>query len=549
MKNSMRIFVRILIASLAVCANHVATAATCLSLTAGNWNTVVWSCGHVPKSTADDAVIATNVITPNRGTTINNLAIAPGVTLSDGGGGGNFTVAGNMFLYGTWAGIAAGRLQLNGSGGTLSGTGFIDNDTLRFSGGTNSIAAGTNITFTGATQVIDIRNKTTVTNNGTITVGRMTGQNNVNAVWTNAANSTLNVSQDLLTTGTLNAAATGNTLNYDGAAQTVKLPTGATYYHLTLSGSATKALPATALSILGNFTMAGTAATTAAGALTVGGNFDLGTGTTFNAGTFIHSVAGNFSNSGTFNPSTGQFLLNGSAVQTVTGVTMFYDLTVNNTAGITLANDITVNNLLTLTNGVVTTGANTLISANSCTLGVSRTNGWVAGTLQKTVPTGSPTCVFEIGDATDYRPVTLAFALVTTSGSASAWVSQTAGDHPNTTSAVSGIDGTASVNRYWTLASAGLVFTTATTTLTYLATDIDAGAAVASFVAALGSSCSGSGAARTCSAWTTYLPGVTPTSTQIVFGGVAAFGDVAVGVASNSNFSREPEFVYTREVY
>ena len=36
-------------------------------------------------------------------------------------------------------------------------------------------------------------------------------------------------------------------------------------------------------------------------------NFTLGTGTTFSASTFTHSVAGNFSNSGTFNGNSSTF--------------------------------------------------------------------------------------------------------------------------------------------------------------------------------------------------------------------------------------------------
>jgi len=170
--------------------------------------------------------------------------------------------------------------------------------------------------------------------------------------------------------------------------------------------------------------------------------------------------------------------------------------------------------------------------------------------LQKRIPTGAPvSCTFEIGDATTYRPINLTFASVSAAGNLTGSVSQTAGDHPDTTSNASGIDGTLSVNRYWTLTNGGVAFTTFSATFNYVGGDLDGSATAANFVIARGASCSGSGAARTCATWATTTPGAPPTSTQASANGFAAFEDFAIGEPKDPNFSREKEFIYTRELY
>ena len=141
--------------------------------------------------------------------------------------GRNFTVNGTL--------SDTGPVNLTGSGTTIDGTGSVtDTGTVTFAG---------TIVISGAI---------TVTNNGTITstaAGGITGSV-AGSTWTNAANSTLNVSGPLLATGTLTASANPNTVNYAGAAQTVRLPSAGTYFHLTLSGSGSKTMPARRLNII-----------------------------------------------------------------------------------------------------------------------------------------------------------------------------------------------------------------------------------------------------------------------------------------------------------
>ena len=125
-------------------------------------------------------------------------------------------------------------------------------------------------------------------------------------------------------TGTLHAAVNNNTIEYNGTAQTVINPNGTTagYYHLILGGSGAKTMPASTLSVLGNFSTDGTATVNCGEGITIGGNVVLAAGTTFNAGSYTHSVAGNWTNNGaTCNfpfPGTSTLIFNGNTLQTIT---------------------------------------------------------------------------------------------------------------------------------------------------------------------------------------------------------------------------------------
>ena len=177
---------------------------------------------------------------------------------------------------------------------------------------------------------------------------------------------------------TLTASASGNTVNYSGSAQTIKLPSGspAIYFHLTLSTSGTKTLPATAMTVSGNLTLSGTASTTAAAALTVTGNVVIGSGTTLDGSTFTHNVAGNWSNAGTFTASTSTITLNGTN-QTITGSNTFFNLSksVSSAATLTVAasSTQTISGLVTLAGA-----ASNLLSLRSSVSGTAwsiRVNG------------------------------------------------------------------------------------------------------------------------------------------------------------------------------
>ncbi|MDO8414337.1 MAG: hypothetical protein Q7S51_11180, partial [Gallionellaceae bacterium] len=446
-------------------------AAVCTSDSSGNWNakdtwgTAATGCvgapGGIPDANDDVIISAGHTVSLNGGNRDSrSFTIAATGQLDDDNRRLTINNNGNVVINGTWNG--SGTLRKDGIG-TLSGVGNVVGNVRFELRNTTTVLAGTNLTFTDTTNSrISISNGIVVTNNGTVTVAQMTG-GNAASTWTNAANSTLNISRDLLTTGILNASAAGNTVNYNGAAQTVKLPSVSagtpTYHHLTLSGSGAKTLLAGTLTINGNLTVVGAGVTY--------------NGTTNNP---VINLKENFSNSGTFNSGTGVFTFNGTTAQSLTGATTFTNMTMNNATGLTINNNVTVSSVLNLTSGNITTGTNILIMTPNCNTAGAVVRGigggHVFGNLRKPVPTGTPiTCTWEVGGTTNYAPVTNTFASVTTAGTLT--VRTDDGDHTDT---ASGIGGSCSVNRYWTLTPATMVVSTYSPTFTFVNPgDLDSG--------------------------------------------------------------------------
>jgi len=449
----------------------------------------------------------------------------------DVGSGTNFTVAGfSITVNGTTT--VDGTLTISSTTGTKTFTG----DVIINSGGiwsetvSESISFGGNLqndgtltggtgthTFSGSTKTFSGANQTSIpsvtvsgtyTNNGILNVSTaLAGGGGL----TQGTSATLNIGG---TSGiaTLTANATGNTVNYTGAGQTVK---ATTYHHLTLSGSGAKTMTSVS-TINGNFNLLGTATATALTGMTIGGSVTIGSGTTFSAGTYTHNVGGDWTNGGTFTAGTSTINLNGSGAQTMTGATTFYKMTLNNSYGLTINNDETISNTLTLTNGKITTDSNKVIIPASGA--VTRTNGYVIGNLQKNVATGSSVSrTFEVGTASGYNPVAVTFASVSTAGNLIA--KATSGDHPSIGSST--IDATKSVNVYWSLTNSGIVFTTYGATFNFNnPSDIDAGANTANFIVGKYSGTS----------WSYPTVG-TKTTTSTPATGMTSFGDFAVGEA------------------
>lgn len=165
------------------------------------------------------------------------------------------------------------------------------------------------------------------------------------------------------------------TIEYNGAAQTVLLTDGTPNYHnLILSGSGTKTMPSSAMILHGSFTLNGTASATAGAALTIGGNVVISSGTTFNASSYTHNVAGNWTNNGgTFTPGSSTINYNSSlATQTINGTASsqaFNSISVNKTSqALTVGGStttLTLNGNLTVTSGTLDAGtANINIAGN-----------------------------------------------------------------------------------------------------------------------------------------------------------------------------------------
>jgi len=189
------------------------------------------------------------------------------------------------------------------------------------------------------------------------------------------------------------------------------------------------------------------------------------------------------------------------------------DFTVNNAAGVSLTNTTTVDDTLLFTSGNIITGANILTMAT--TSHVVRTSGHVVGTLQKTIPVGTPVnATFEIGTGSSYAPVDLSFTSVSGTGTIDA--STVSGDHPNI--GTSSIDAAKGVNSYWKLTNSGITFTTYDATLHFAAGDVDAGAGPGLFIAERYNGASWSGLTE---------GALHSTSAQVT--GVTTFSDFAVG--------------------
>ena len=178
------------------------------------------------------------------------------------------------------------------------------------------------------------------------------------------------------TTNTLSVA---STVVYSGANQSVS---SQTYGNLTISssgGAAIKTMSASPLVVLGNFYTtlgAGTAVSfTAAAILTVNGNVTIGTATTFNGGSYTHSIGGNWSDSGTFNGNTGTIIFTGAGTTVGgSGAQNFNNLTV-------AASSVSFTNAaITLSGNLATTGSGSFNQASGGTLTMTGAGATIGGT-------------------------------------------------------------------------------------------------------------------------------------------------------------------------
>ena len=164
-----------------------------------------------------------------------------------------------------------------------------------------------------------------------------------------------------------------------------------------------------------------------ASTINIGGNFSL-TGGTFLVTNNVAStlnVAGNFTHTAgtiTETGTSGNIVFNGSGIQNYTGggtISNTIDFTINNSAGITLLSSATFPAALIMTNGNITTGANTLsLGTSTSNLGtLSRSSGTIIGNFRRWFSAGTISNVlFPIGTSTNYRPVNISFTSAPTSG-------------------------------------------------------------------------------------------------------------------------------------
>ncbi len=417
---------------------------------------------------------------------------------------------------------ALDRLTIQ-SGGILNGP--ISTGTLTLSGGSGAWSNNGG-TFNPGTFSTVIFTNTNATISGITDFYNMSV--NSGAGLQMSSGSTMRIAGTMTNSGTwLAAQLTGNTVEYNGANQTVLNPNGSTpgYDNLILSGNGTKTMPSSALSIGGNFSISGSASATAASALTIGGTVILGSGTTLIAGPFTHNVAGGWTNNdSTFTNIGSTINFNGTSSQVIGGssATAFNNLTVNNSAGVTLNSvNPAVGGVLNLISGNITTGANN-IYINS-TGSVSRTSGHIVGNLRKYMATGATGKTFEIGDASNYAPAIISFGNITVAGDL--MMSTIPGDHPNIGSST--IDELKTANRYWTTTNLGISFDNYSAVFNFINPgDLDGGATPANFIVGKWSG----------SSWLYPTVG-TKTSASTQTTGLTSFGDFQLGetgVAANA---------------
>ncbi len=182
----------------------------------------------------------------------------------------------------------------------------------------------------------------------------------------------------------------------------------------------------------------------------------------------VVNVIGNINITGTSDLSGSTFNYTGTGAQTL-AILSFNNLTVNNPAGVTLNGDTLVSGALTLTNGMVNTGSNTLMvsACNGSAIAGGSDTSYINGKLQRCV-NANDSYTFPVG-ANGYSPVILENISGTGTFTASA-----------TQSFMNGLDTTKSLQRFWTLTPSGL--TQANITVQYPQADVPVTANESAFV-------------------------------------------------------------------
>jgi uncharacterized repeat protein (TIGR01451 family) len=490
---------------------------------------------------------STLVFTGSSGTTItgshtlNNVEIRGGtITIA---AGTTLTVAGTTELF-------SGTLNQAGATGTLAAqrdinaqVGFTGGGsaTLLINGSVAQTFTGFHTSLVGALPNLDINKASgTLTLAGTLRTGRnwthragavnpgsstvvFAGVLTIDAgamdfadVVVNAGTATLaanlNVTGDLsVPAGTL---ATGSNIVFVGGDVTVDGGWTVTTGTLEMSGTAAQTLGGAAAIGLYNLTINNPAGVTQTTTVSVAGTLDLGGPLNFSGR--ILSIANAIT--GTLNDlaadATSTLIINGagSGIVIPASLTDLLSLTITNPNGAALAGPLTVAGIFTLGGGNLDAGGSVL-SIGPIGI-VSRTSGHVVGSLQKWVATGSGvTLTYEIGDATTYAPLALTFGTVGVTGQMTA--STTPGEHPSI--GTSPIYAPLDVNRWWSLANAGVAFDTLNVVFTFVATDVDPGAQTSQFVVA-----------KWDGAWTLPISGAN-TATTITAFAMTSLSEFAVG--------------------
>jgi hypothetical protein len=348
-------------------------------------NTKTWTPG-----TGTVELTATSSLPATIFSSFHNLTINGGTTTL----GAALTVTGNLTI--TTGTLSANNFNLgvggnwtNNSATTALAAGT---DTVTFNGATAQAIGGTfatafnNLTIANTASTVTLNTNASISSNLSVSSGTLDLQgftvNRVTAggTLTVSNNATLKIggTNSFPTNYTTNTLVVASTVEYSGTNQTVG---NQTYGNLKLSsssGAAVKTFPGTALTVVGNLSGvlgAGTSVSfTAASNITVNGNVLLGASTTFNGGSYSHSIGGNWTNSGTFNGNTGTITFTGSgSAVSGSGAENFNNLTVAASA-VTLPGSS-----ITLTGNLATSGSGSFSQASGGTLSMSGSGTTISG--------------------------------------------------------------------------------------------------------------------------------------------------------------------------
>ncbi len=358
--------------------------------------------------------------------------------------GGTLSLAGTIRTLHDWT-YLAGALNAGGSTLVLSGTQTLATEgaslnrlqvrsaTAMLSG--SLVLAGDLVITSGSfdldANAVDVA--------GTVTVGGTL----------DATGADLQVAGNLLVTGLL--VADGSVITLDGGV----------LQHLDTDGAT-----------LGDLVIDGTVGTTLDDDVAVSGTLDLVSGT-LTLGTrrltIEHPIAGTPTN--LVAGATSSLTIAGSTpgIEVPASVTDLAELSIQTVEAVSLDGPLALHVRLRLDGGNLDADGHLVRILAGAT--VARTSGHVIGTLEKPISAGGPlTVTFEIGDASGYTPLVATWGAVSLDGTLAATTA--AGDDAAGLAAV-GLVPTASVNRTWTLAPAGLANDPIEVGVTYLPGDLD----------------------------------------------------------------------------
>lgn len=389
-------------------------------------------------------------------TTFNNLRLnnSAGAAMS-----GNLTVGGTLTLSSGALSVGANTLTLNGpatvvTSGTISTT---SSSSLVFGGTSSGVTVPASV---GTLNNLTISNANGVTLAGSPTVnGTLTLTSGAFSVGAN----TLALNGPAIAGTPANLTTTAiSSLSFGGSASGVSLPSSVTALNnLTINNAQGVTLNSN-LSLRGTLTLTSGSFQTSGRTLTLNGPAIAGTPTNL-----VTSAASSLSFGGS---AAGVFVP--SHVGSLTNLTI-----ANN---VSMSGAVTVSGTLNLVTGVLTTNGHALTLTGNCTSSVTRTNGFVTGSVTLTYPAASATCTFPVGTGNAYAPINVRKPLTLSGGTLTG--STVGAEHPSIS--LSTIDANKDVNRYWILTGDTIGASTYEVTVTFVTGDMDAGTTATSFVIA-----------------------------------------------------------------